>query len=429
VADNIMGSLADQSTYDPATGMPYPGNAPDYGDLSQRAGGMAQVLAPSSNTVARIGNATRRMTSGEFLADKARELYDFGAMPGRAFGTVPGGPPTPEEEANWGAGTALGMLGAARLPGGAPAGAVGAGGAKLVQPDQGIFAYHSSPYTFDKFDLSKIGTGEGAQAYGHGIYAAENPAVSGQGGQYWNQFFGRFSGPEFTAADYLKMNKFDRQQAIEHANTELNTAIKTGSAGPTWMNNQAKALQLLESGNPVGPRTYEVNINARPEQMLDWDKPLVQQSPYAQSVLEQLGSAQKNRPLLPTDTGRDVYYKQTQGIYNKSASPRLNEAGISGIRYLDQGSRPMRGLAQTQDSIAYYKDMLSRHPDDPMLQQQLAAYQADLAKAQQGTSNYVIFDPSKIDIRKMYAVPGAVGAGAAGMGALAAQDNYQPAGQ
>jgi hypothetical protein len=40
------------------------------------------------------------------------------------------------------------------------------------------------------------------------------------------------------------------------------------------------------------------------------------------------------------------------------------------------------------------------------------------------TSNYVIFDPSRIDIRKMYAVPGAVGAG--GMGALATQDNYQP---
>ena len=48
----------------------------------------------------------------------------------------------------------------------------------------GIHVYHSSPHDFDKFDLAKIGTGEGAQMYGHGIYAAENPAVSGQGGQY-----------------------------------------------------------------------------------------------------------------------------------------------------------------------------------------------------------------------------------------------------
>ena len=59
---------------------------------------------------------------------------------------------------------------------------------------QGIRAYHSSPHDFDKFDLSKIGTGEGAQVYGHGLYFAENPAVSGQGGQYWNQFSVRFAG-------------------------------------------------------------------------------------------------------------------------------------------------------------------------------------------------------------------------------------------
>ena len=46
--------------------------------------------------------------------------------------------------------------------------------------------------TSTKFDLSKIGTGEGAQVYGHGLYFAENPAVSGQGGQYWNQFTQQF---------------------------------------------------------------------------------------------------------------------------------------------------------------------------------------------------------------------------------------------
>ena len=61
---------------------------------------------------------------------------------------------------------------------------------------KGIKAYHSSPHDFDKFDLAKIGTGEGAQVYGHGLYFAENPAVSGQGGQYWNSFKVDFSGPE-----------------------------------------------------------------------------------------------------------------------------------------------------------------------------------------------------------------------------------------
>src|SRR5687767_3158774 len=35
--------------------------------------------------------------------------------------------------------------------------------------------FHGSPHKFDKFDMSKVGTGEGAQAYGHGLYFAENP--------------------------------------------------------------------------------------------------------------------------------------------------------------------------------------------------------------------------------------------------------------
>ena len=44
--------------------------------------------------------------------------------------------------------------------------------ADLTTP-AGIRAYHGSPHDFDRFDISKIGTGEGGQAYGHGLYFAE----------------------------------------------------------------------------------------------------------------------------------------------------------------------------------------------------------------------------------------------------------------
>ena len=36
-----------------------------------------------------------------------------------------------------------------------------------------IKASHGSPHAFTKFDFSKIGTGEGARAYGHGGYFAQ----------------------------------------------------------------------------------------------------------------------------------------------------------------------------------------------------------------------------------------------------------------
>lgn len=41
-----------------------------------------------------------------------------------------------------------------------------------------ITLYHGSPHEFDQFDISKIGSGEGHQAYGHGLYFAEAEAVS-----------------------------------------------------------------------------------------------------------------------------------------------------------------------------------------------------------------------------------------------------------
>jgi hypothetical protein len=33
----------------------------------------------------------------------------------------------------------------------------------------GLF-YHGSPYSFDKFDMNKIGTGDGLNKYGFGLY-------------------------------------------------------------------------------------------------------------------------------------------------------------------------------------------------------------------------------------------------------------------
>ena len=42
-------------------------------------------------------------------------------------------------------------------------------------------AYHGTPHTIQgKFDISKVGTGEGNQSFGHGMYFAENPNVAKQ---------------------------------------------------------------------------------------------------------------------------------------------------------------------------------------------------------------------------------------------------------
>jgi hypothetical protein len=192
---------------------------------------------------------------------------------------------------------------------------------------KGIRAYHSSPHDFERFDASKIGTGEGAQVYGHGHYFAENPAVSGQGGQYWTNFQQRFSGPEARAASVLKYNNFDREAAIaalegERAWFQFN--IKEGTV-PRAMEETARILKeleqasaLLESGKSVGPRTYEVAIKARPEQMLDWDAGLNRQSPHVQEALSRrLGIKSDPAAMKAYD---DALY---DALHGSGASPRL----------------------------------------------------------------------------------------------------------
>lgn len=42
----------------------------------------------------------------------------------------------------------------------------------------GLRRFHGTPQDFDHFDMSKIGTGEGAQAFGHGLYFAQSEKVA-----------------------------------------------------------------------------------------------------------------------------------------------------------------------------------------------------------------------------------------------------------
>jgi hypothetical protein len=114
---------------------------------------------------------------------------------------------------------------------------------------------------------------------------------------------------------------------------------------------------------------YEVNINASPEQFLDWDKPLSQQPQSIKDIIPQL--TQRKELGAFGESGRGIYnfVGAWHGRGDVNASNALREAGIPGIRYLDQGSR----------------------------------------SGGQGTSNYVIFNPGIVDILKKYGIIGALG--------------------
>jgi hypothetical protein len=129
--------------------------------MSDPRKGMADALAQRRTT----GQAT-----GQGLLDIARYLFPGRDSPESAWGQM---------KAN---SARLRMDPMAGLTAGATmanpvAMALTTGNIKPMGP-VGFKAYHGSPHDFDKFSLSKIGTGEGAQAYGHGLYFAEKEGVA-----------------------------------------------------------------------------------------------------------------------------------------------------------------------------------------------------------------------------------------------------------
>jgi hypothetical protein len=206
---------------------------------------------------------------------------------------------------------------------------------------------------------------------------------------------------------------------------------------------------MLESGAPVGPRTYEVNIKADPAQMLDWDKAISTQ-PHVEEALRRGGfvdakwpysgmqGAQSGTSLQPLTSGEDAY--RAMGIekvgrnapvsdLRKAATDVFGEAGIPGIKYLDEGSRISSPdqIQAIRENIAHREALLAERPGDPTNTKWLAEYQDMLKRAENPTSNYVVFDPANIDILRKYGIAGAAAAPVVGaaMGSTYDQGTYQ----
>jgi len=249
----------------------------------------------------------------------------------------------------------------------------------LTSPS-GIRAYHGSPHDFDKFSMSKIGTGEGAQAYGHGLYFAEAEDVArayrdSLSSGMWEK--AKFNGtPVFdlpdplrkklyynfggfqTVDDAIESQKASVARYLDEAGGDVTDAIYQDElATLRWMEDAAAKLQL-----PKG-RMYEVNIKANPEDFLDWDKPLSEQ-PRIAKIAEHWA----NQGLIETPEPDDTVGQFIKGLHGGEWMQRefVND-GIPGIRYLDAKSRA----------------------------------------AGEGSRNYVVFDEDLIEIVKKYGIAGA----------------------
>lgn len=207
-------------------------------------------------------------------------------------------------------------------------------------PSSMVDAYHGSPHDFDRFDITKIGTGEGAQVYGHGLYFADNPQIA----DYYRKTLAKKSpvkikdkegnvlfevkkadddlgGFDVTSLsdDQLEIFKTlddvrkyeqigknidDLINQTTHQIETLNTTIKNDyfdKSGLRWnedsvsfaLEDKTDFLRRLQRVKDEGytlekskGRNYSVEIDAEPEEFLHWDEPLSKQSDFVKERLQ-----------------------------------------------------------------------------------------------------------------------------------------------
>ena len=279
----------------------------------------------------------------------------------------------------------MGLAAASAVPGGRLAGLL-----KRYDPTRlELDVYQGSPHRYaptennplGELDSSKIGTGEGAQAYGYGHYLAENPEVA-EGYRVGTAFAQK---PNRDIAEMLYSQKSgDADAAIVSLKAEIKQIEKQGM--PVGYREQYdSALRKLEEFKVNPPKIGHVYKADLPDEMidrmLDWDKPLsqqpfkIQQAIYSDMVDAGYGKAVVN-DLLNRKTGMEFFNELHRGLQQGNsnainlakrlnlgeqemfmeASPLASEVmkrmGIPGIKYLDAGSRGQGG-AGTRNFVVF----------------------------------------------------------------------------
>lgn len=254
---------------------------------------------------------------------------------------------------------------------------VSAKGSELLQK---IRAFHGSPFLFDEFKTENIGTGEGAQAYGYGLYFAGRRDVAEF---YRKALTGRSSGNDLSSkSDAILLNgsQLNAKYPIEVDAAFIEMAEKKDVFGAfihadgraarwaelasddsyqfrDYAKEKAKAWRgvtsaLEEKGATLSSKAtgalYEVEIPEEGEYLL-WDKTFDEQPEKVKDALRasDWSKAINGTFLLNAASGSDIYqhfiaeagFREPSGQADKGASLALRGLGIAGIKYLDGQSR------------------------------------------------------------------------------------------
>lgn len=289
--------------------------------------------------------------------------------------------------------------------------------------------YHGSPHIFDKFDLSKIGTGEGAQAFGHGLYFAGSKAVAqyyrsalSSGQTQWTLGGKTVSFEEAMEAvrQALKpkwdVNKFGSivangrtladimvfMERGHHTADELRKAYKDVAAAPLMFDTIEATVGLKKAG-----RLYHVDI---PEDgaYLHWDKPFSEQSPEVKKALAPFVEEIKAKLVAdasawgkPSSEEIAGYRKQADGIIDRMTGEKIYRALSESMAGKPADERGMLGWLSVQNTVNdrmandRAASLALRESGIPGIQY----LDAGSRGSGDGSHNYVLFDDSLARIK------------------------------
>jgi len=198
----------------------------------------------------------------------------------------------------------------------------------------GLTVFHGSPAKFNRFDRAKIGSGEGAQAYGYGHYVAQSPATAEQ------------------YKEMLKSKQFSK--IIQNGRNDYSVVTQGGDviANNVLLGQAHKAKNAFDA--KVGS-VYEIDLpDEQIAKMLKWDEPLSKQTPEIQALAKQYGLTDSDH--LGGDLVAAMNAKRPAG------AEAMRQAGVPGISYYDQGSRVAAPTVTDKRLLALYE----KHNQDPV---------------------------------------------------------------
>ena len=224
--------------------------------------------------------------------------------------------------------------------------------------------YHGTPHRLPpternplgEFDASKIGTGEGAQAYGYGIYTAEAPAVArGYADRLGANIISVDGKPmDFNDPVHIAASIISDPNNAGLPGKQLANAIRYDPKGIVPYGAESKVEEIakaLESGNLPKFTNQKGNFykadlpDEQIAKMLDYDKLLSEQSaevqkillPYQKEIGGSFGTGEQTLKAI-------AFERRMKGLDDSPAAvaQQLKEMGIPGVRYLDEMSRGTR---------------------------------------------------------------------------------------